>query len=222
MAYWTTGRSPAGSIHRAQFGHIVSIEELIEVGSNMSEARVATFRLWHFALSASATSSSNAPDLYLVLQRAQGALAISMDSVTREWLVSPTLQQLVAGKRVVYIGDVKPHSSLQTEWVLCISSNCVKVQRMSLLDPPASALPLTLATARNAEDFTHGACVVSLTGQRWAVLAVDSHNERNAANAQRLPQYRSSIRIVPIPDGNVMALNDPQGQQMVEFALEHE
>ncbi|KAJ2508044.1 hypothetical protein IWW47_000816, partial [Coemansia sp. RSA 2052] len=39
IAYWTSGRNPSGAVHRAQFGHAVRIEELIET-RDIAERRV--------------------------------------------------------------------------------------------------------------------------------------------------------------------------------------
>ncbi|KAJ2058414.1 hypothetical protein GGI08_003436 [Coemansia sp. S2] len=191
MAYWTSGRNPDGAIHRAQFGHAICVEELIESRDSMAEDKAATFQLWHFAL------PSVGP--CLVLQRAQTAVAIAMDQETGEWQVYQALQRMLAGRCVLFIGVVESTTSL-----LCISSDRVEVWSTVELSENRSEKLLTLTTARSGEVYTHGVVATSLqSGHSWVILGVESIEGRptSAPSTDKHSQRRqSSIRVISIPD----------------------
>ncbi|KAJ2687863.1 hypothetical protein IWW39_002617 [Coemansia spiralis] len=210
MAYWTSGRTPGGAIHHAQFGHATGVEELIEIRANKAEDRAATLQLWHFTLPLVGPC--------LVLQRAQAAVAIAKDEGTGEWQVYQALQQMLVGKCVLFIGVLGP-----SDLVLCISSDCVEIWSMTGLSENSHATSLKLASAQPGEVFTHGAVATSLrSGHSRAILSVeslvdqpteppslDSHSKRR----------HSFIRVIAIPDNlDTRVL----GHAAVEMQFAHE
>ncbi|KAJ2828787.1 hypothetical protein FBU31_002836, partial [Coemansia sp. 'formosensis'] len=206
MTYWTCGRNPGGAIHRAQFGHAVSVDELIESRDGMAEDKAATFQLWHFALPLVGPC--------LVLQRAQAAVTIAMDGKTGEWRVHQALQEMVAGKSVLFIGTVGSSAS-----VLCISSESVDIWSMPSESQPAKSRKL--AAARPGEVFTHGVAATSLkSGRCWAILGVESMEGESSdspsfdGHGQR---RQSSIRAIAIPDES-----DTREQKVIEVKFAHE
>ncbi|KAJ2884988.1 hypothetical protein H4R27_001715 [Coemansia aciculifera] len=191
MAYWTSGRNPDGAIHRAQFGHAICVDELIESRDSVAEDKAATFQLWHFVLPTVGPC--------LVLQRVQAAVAIAIDGETGEWQVCQALQQMLAGRCVLFIGVLESAAS-----VLCISSDRVEVWSMVELSENHSAKSHRLATARSGEVFTHGVAATSLqSGLSWAILGVESIEDEpiNSSSIDKHSQRRqSSIRVISVPD----------------------
>ncbi|KAJ2740889.1 hypothetical protein GGI20_005557 [Coemansia sp. BCRC 34301] len=188
MAYWTSGRVQGGAIHCAQFGHAVHTEELIETRDNPSDVKVATCQMWHFAIPCLSPC--------FVLQRPQGTIAVAKDSATGEWQVCQELQQVVTGRRVVFVGSV-------AEWVLCISSDSVEVWPMeALLGKLCATKPLRLATAQSVEIFTHGVVATSLrSGSSWVVLGVESMVDEPEVSSGKARQHRqSSVRVIAVPN----------------------
>ncbi|KAJ2884112.1 hypothetical protein FB639_002023, partial [Coemansia asiatica] len=219
--YWTNGVLTNGAVNRAQFGHGVRIEETISLASSEenNDTSVALTRLWAFELRSIALNEKKP---CVVLQGAESLIPIIRD-VDGEWqLMSMLQQQLVNKKQLLFVGSVGSYTNNDICYVVCVARESVFLIKSSVIafTIPEPNMPVTIASARHNEVFTHGA-LLSITDDSadrkcssWAVVAL------------RTEQMRSLVRILPIlvaeTDDFEMDQGSAADSSIVEIGFAHE
>ncbi|KAJ1891858.1 hypothetical protein LPJ66_006681, partial [Kickxella alabastrina] len=211
-AYWTSGRTSAGFVNQAQFGHLMRTEEIIDTARD----DFSLTQLWTFYIS-EAAKRSVVP--CIVLRQAELDIPVFKDD-DGEWKLLDALRLFFNDRRLLFVGNAGI-SDLGEHCLLCVFDDlaCLVTGVTTLGGMGENIRNLTITSLRTGEVFTHGSCVTTVaTTSRsdrsvsiWAILAI------------RTAQRGSIVRIMSISetDGTTSSQQVPAAAAVeLEFQCE--